>query len=209
MNSRRKVLILIFILFFTEIKNEKEYFEEDKILKRTSDRLPSTGSDHKFTSKGPGEIYAEVDAEAKVDTDLDAEIEADKINSKLKENETELKNPKENVNLPILFEPAVLENGLKVMAAKAEVVTSLLPVEGDNKFESDSESDSENDSEDDDSLNDDLEQLRSILRLLQQILLFIAALTFSFIIFYTAFYINVLRKIYIKPSSKSSLCIKR
>jgi len=199
MNSRRTVLILVFILFLTEIKNENANFEEDKIL--TSERLPNTvtGSDHEFTSKGPVNL-----------ADKKAEIDADKLKCKLKDSENiERTDPNENVNLPILFEPvetksAVIIKILKEIDGEAEMVKNSIaePEEVDNETDYD---DDDYDDDDDDSLNDDLEQLRSILRLLQQILLFLAAGTFSFILLYTAFYINVLRKIYIKPSS----CIKK
>lgn len=72
----------------------------------------------------------------------------------------------------------------------------------------DSETDDDDEDDEDDSVTEDLEYLRSILRSLQQILLFIAAGTFSFILLYTAFYINVLRKIYSKNIDDVSDTVK-
>lgn len=70
----------------------------------------------------------------------------------------------------------------------------------------DKNSDTDTDSEEDDSdIGSDIEHLRSILSSLQQVLLFVAAGTFSFIVLYTAFYINILRKIY----SRTTTCIKK
>lgn len=45
---------------------------------------------------------------------------------------------------------------------------------------------------------EELENFRSILLFLQKFLLFMAAITFSFIVIYTAYYINILRQIYAK-----------
>lgn len=77
-----------------------------------------------------------------------------------------------------------------VTTTKKEVETFEL------QYLSDLISDTESSDEYDRDLGSDIEHLRSILSSLQQVLLFVAAGTFSFIVLYTAFYINILRKIY-------------
>jgi hypothetical protein len=64
-------------------------------------------------------------------------------------------------------------------------------------------SDSDDEEEEED-IDRDIEHLRSILSSLQQVLLYVAAGTFSFILLYAAFYINVLSKIYSR-----TICIKK
>lgn len=59
-------------------------------------------------------------------------------------------------------------------------------------------SDSDSDIDDENNVNEDLENLRSILIILQKILLLVAVITFLFIVIYSAYYINILRKIYSK-----------
>lgn len=56
----------------------------------------------------------------------------------------------------------------------------------------------DNESDDESDVNEDLERLRWILITLQKILLCVAALTLLIIVIYTAYYINMLRKIYSK-----------
>lgn len=177
--SRRTVLILLFGIFLMNLKGSCLNVGENSDFE--DDKIvTSTGrSDHKFTSKIDTKqpvILAEQKEAGKNDCNCLKSIAVDE--------------KKKNEIMKLSSKPFAVINEI---LEEAETDTNT------NSSSSDGE-------DEDDNLMNDLEQLRIILRSLQQILLFLAAVTFSFILFYTAFYINVLRKIYIKPHSS---CIKK